>query len=87
MSILFLLLAITPETHLLIIEGEGAAVPWQISFPRAAGIAPLLLPRIDIDSTGPEGQREGEFLFILLPVSPQNWNSPHNCYPLQPPRD
>jgi hypothetical protein len=60
-SILFLLLGITPKTHLVIIEGEGAAVPREISSPRAAGITPILLPQIDIDSIGPEGRGEGEF--------------------------
>jgi hypothetical protein len=59
-SILFLLLGITPETHLIILEGEGAAVPRQIFFPRAVGITPILLPQIDIDRIGRGGRGRGE---------------------------
>jgi hypothetical protein len=48
-SILFALLAITPETHLLMFDGMASTVPRQISPPRTAGDYPLLLSLIDID--------------------------------------
>jgi hypothetical protein len=36
-SALFALLAVTPETHLLMFDGTAVAVPWLISPPRAGG--------------------------------------------------
>jgi hypothetical protein len=60
-SILFVLFAITHETHLVILEGEGASVPWQISSLGASGISPMLLPLIDIDHNELQRRGEGEF--------------------------
>jgi hypothetical protein len=61
-SILFVLFAITHETHLVILEGEGAAVPRQISSLRAAGISAMLFPLIDINHNELQRRGEGEFL-------------------------
>jgi hypothetical protein len=58
-SILFALLAITPETHLVMFDGMACAVPRQISPPRSAGDSPHLLSLIDIDRNK-ELQRGGE---------------------------
>jgi hypothetical protein len=55
------LFAITHETHLVILEGEGAAVPRQISSLRAAGISAMLFPLIDIDHNELQRRGEGEF--------------------------
>jgi hypothetical protein len=43
-SALFALLAVTPETHLLMFDGTAVAVPWLISPPRAGGLPTPPLP-------------------------------------------
>ena len=70
MSILLGLLAITRETHLVILEGEGAAVPGQISSLRAAGISPMLLLLIYNDHNELQGRGEGEFSVCFCVVEP-----------------
>jgi hypothetical protein len=57
-SILFALLDITPETHLVMFDGMPCAVPRQISPPRTAGDSPLLFSPIYTDRK--ELQRGGE---------------------------
>jgi hypothetical protein len=58
-SILFALLAITPETHLVMFDGMASAVPQQISPPRSAGDSPHLLSLIDIDRKELQQRWEG----------------------------
>ena len=61
MSILFALLAITPETHLVMFDGMASAVPRLICPPRTAGDSPLFLSPIDIDRKELQRRGEGEY--------------------------
>jgi hypothetical protein len=56
-SILFILIAITPKTHLPIL---GDCCPSEDIFSQAAGITPILLLQVDIDKIGPGGRGKGE---------------------------
>jgi hypothetical protein len=60
-SILFALLAITPETHLVMFDGMASAVPRLICPPRTAGDSPHLLSLIDIDLKELRRGGEGEY--------------------------
>ena len=70
MSILFALLDITPETHLVMFDGMASAVPWQISPPRTAGDSPHLLSLIDIDRKELQGRGEDEYSVCFCVVEP-----------------
>jgi hypothetical protein len=58
-SILFALLAITPETHLVMFNGMASAGPRQISPPRNAEDSPHLLSLIYIDCKELQRRWEG----------------------------
>jgi hypothetical protein len=77
-SILLGLPAITPETHLVILEGDGAAVPCRISSPGAAGISLMLLTLIDVNDMELQGRGEGEFLISFASLSSSLYLSAHN---------
>jgi hypothetical protein len=86
-SILFVLLAITPKTHLIILEGRGAAVPRKTSSPRAVGITPILLPQIDIDRIGRGGRGRGESFVCFascLTTKLELTKYLISCYPFHP---
>ena len=70
MSILFALLAISLETHLVMFDGMASAVPRLISPPRTAGDSLHLLPPIDIDGKELQGRWEGEYSACFCVVEP-----------------
>jgi hypothetical protein len=67
-SILFALLDITPETHLVMFDGMSCAVPRRISPPRTAGDSLSSSPRSIpiVKSCSEEGKVSIMFIFALL---------------------
>jgi len=76
-SILFILLAITPKTHLIILEGGGLLFLGRYLLPELRG-TPHSSPHLSISiESGLEDEGRVSVLFVLPPASPENWNSPY----------
>jgi hypothetical protein len=76
-SILFILLAITPKTHLIILEGGGLLFLGRYLLPELRG-TPHSSPHLSISiESGLEDEGRVSALFVLPPASPENWNSPY----------
>jgi hypothetical protein len=70
MGTLFALLAVTPETHIMMFDGIAAEVPRPISSPTAAGDSPHLLSLIDMDRKELQQRGEGEYSVYFCIVEP-----------------
>jgi hypothetical protein len=76
-SILFILLAITPKAHLIILEGGGLLFLGRYLLPELRG-TPHSSPHLSISiESGLEDKGRVSALIVLPPALPENWNSLH----------